>query len=209
FSEPLQLVHQEVAVPLRIGDLRGLSPTEQDEYLAEWLATEKQYRFDWRNAPLLRFQIDRRSDDSVQFSISFHHAILDGWSLATMLTELFNDYSVGPTDAAPLETLFRDFVAAEQDALSSAEARQYWSTMLSDAEPSRLPRFGKSAGPSRMASHDVAISPELSFQLKELARTAGVPIKTVLLAAHLRVLSLLTGGNDVLTGIASHGRPET
>ena len=48
FSEPLQLVHQEVAVPLQIGDLRSLSPTEQEEYLAQWLAAEKRNRFDWR-----------------------------------------------------------------------------------------------------------------------------------------------------------------
>ena len=213
FSEPLQLVHEQVAVPLRIGDLRGLSPAEQEEYLAEWLATEKQHRFDWRNPPLLRFQVDRRSADSFQFSFSFHHAILDGWSVATMLTELFNDYSVVQTDdRAPLSASFRDFVAAEQDALESAEARQYWTTVLSESEPSRVPRVGDSAGLSRnagMAGHDVAISPELSFQLQELARTAGVPLKTVLLAAHLRVLSLLTGSSDVLTGIASHGRPET
>ena len=145
FSEPLQLVHQEVAVPLRIGDLRRLSPTEQEEYLAQWLAAEKRHRFDWRNAPLLRFQIERRSEESFQFSFSFHHAILDGWSVATMLTELFNVYSVQQTDErsseAPLGASFRDFVAAERAILESEEARQYWSTMLSDSTQTRLPRL--------------------------------------------------------------------
>ena len=81
--------------------------------------------------------------------------------------------------------------------------------MLSEATQSRLPRLGQSAGPARVAAHSVDISPELSLALKELARTAGVPLKSVLLAAHLRALSVLTGSNDVLTGIVSHGRPET
>src|SRR5262249_13561787 len=156
---------------------------------------------------------ERRSEESVQFSLSFHHAILDGWSVATMLTELFNDYSVRQTgsgaSASPISALFRDFVAAERDALNSAEARQYWTTTLGEATQSRVPRLGRSAGPSRMAGQHVDISPELSFQLKELARTAGVPLKSVLLAAHLKVLHLITGSNDVLTGVASHGRPET
>src|SRR6185369_16761640 len=40
------------------------------------------------------------------------------------------------------------------------------------------------------------------------ARDAGVPIKSVLLAAHLRVLSQLGGQEDVVTGVVSHGRPE-
>jgi microcystin synthetase protein McyA len=214
FSEPLQLVHEKVEVPLRIEDLRSLTPTEQEEHVAQWLAAEKRHHFNWRKAPLLRFQITRRDEESFQFSFSFHHAILDGWSLATMLTELFNVYASGlkgdeRRTNAPLSSSFRDFVAAEQTVVNSAEARQYWTTMLSDAPHSRLPRLGQSAGPSRVAGHRVEISGELSLALKALARTAGVPLKSVLFAAHLRALSVLTGSNDVLTGMVSHGRPET
>ncbi|HEX7334998.1 MAG TPA: amino acid adenylation domain-containing protein [Pyrinomonadaceae bacterium] len=209
FSEPLQLVHEKFAVPLRIGDLRGLSPAEQEEYLAQWLVEEKRHRFDWRQGPPLRFQIERRSQESIQFSFSFHHAILDGWSLATMLTELFDVYSGRQTDESAVGASFRDFVAAERAIVNSEAAQHYWATQLSESPDSRLPRLGQSAGPSGVACHRIAISPELSFALKELARTAGVPLKSVLLAAHLRALSVLTGSNDVLTGIASHGRPET
>ena len=213
FSEPLQLVHEKVAVPLRIGDLRALPATEQEEYLAQWLATERRHRFDWRQAPVLRFQIERRSEESFQFSFSFHHAILDGWSVATMLTELFKIYSVRQTgersNEAPISASFRNFVAAERTAVNSEEAREYWANILSDDTQSPLPRLGASGGPSRVAGHLFDLSPELSSQLKELARTASVPLKSVLLAAHLRVLSILTGSDDVMTGIASHGRPET
>ena len=131
-----------------------------------------------------------------------------------MLTELFNVYASvlkgdEPRTNAPLSSSFRDFVAAEQAALNSAEAQQYWTGMLSDAPYSRMPRLGQSTGPSRIAGHSVDISGELSLALKALARTAGVPLKSVLLAAHLRALSVLTGSNDVLTGMVSHGRPET
>ena len=65
--------------------------------------------------------------------------------------------------------------------------------MLSEATQSRLPRLGKVLVHHEWLVATIDISPELSFQLKELARTAGVPLKSVLLAAHLRVLSLLTG----------------
>jgi aryl carrier-like protein len=76
FSEPLQLVHEEVAVPLRIGDLRSLSPTEQEEYLAQWLKAEKQHGFDWREAPLLRFQIERRDEESCDVFFFFKQKIM-------------------------------------------------------------------------------------------------------------------------------------
>jgi amino acid adenylation domain-containing protein len=213
FSEPLQLVHQEVAVPLRIGDLRSLPATEQEDYVAQWVAAERQDPFDWRKAPLLHFQVDRRSDETFQFSFSCHHAVLDGWSVATMLTELFNVHSSviqghERASTAPLGTAFRDFVAAEQAVLKSEEAQQYWTTMFSGATQTRLPRLIE-VGPMRMAGRGAELSTELFEGLKQLARRAGVPLKSVMLAAHLRVLSLLSGSEDVLTGVVSHGRTET
>jgi hypothetical protein len=47
--------------------------------------------------------------------------------------------------------------------------------------------------------HDVAISAELSARIKRTAGELGVPVKTVLLAAHVQVVSALTGEPDVLT----------
>src|SRR5205814_948472 len=41
-----------------------------------------------------------------------------------------------------------------------------------------------------------------------LARAAAVPLKSVLLAAHLQVVSFLAGRRDVLTGLILNGRPE-
>ena len=52
------------------------------------------------------------------------------------------------------------------------------------------------------------IPTEVSQSLKRLGKKAGVPLKSVLLAAHLRVLSLLNNQTDVLTGLVSNGRLE-
>src|SRR5262249_30676184 len=136
YSEPLQLIHEEVAVPLEFADLRALSAAEQEEVISDWLAAEKQLRFDWRQAPLLRFHVHRRAEDAFQFSFSFHHAILDGWSVATMLTGLFNAYAARDSEAgasaAVVSASYRDFVAAERAMLNSEAAREYWRTMLSE-----------------------------------------------------------------------------
>jgi hypothetical protein len=40
---------------------------------------------------------------------------------------------------------------------------------------------------------DVLIEPALSARLKDFARMAGVPLKSVLLAAHMRVMQLIMG----------------
>ena len=59
-----------------------------------------------------------------------------------------------------------------------------------------------------MRGPEVQVEPETLQGLKELARRAGVPLKTVLLAAHQRVMSLLYGQSDVTSGLLWNGRPE-
>src|SRR5690606_17951463 len=44
--------------------------------------------------------------------------------------------------------------------------------------------------------------------LRALASAAGVPLKSVLLAAHLKALSQLTDQESFHTGLVLHGRPE-
>ena len=92
YSEPLQLVQKSVTMSLAVEDISPLSAAEQEAVLAQWQEAEKQRYFDWRRTPLLRFHIHRRSAETFQFSFANHHAILDGWSVAAMLTELCGSY---------------------------------------------------------------------------------------------------------------------
>ncbi|MBM4090487.1 MAG: amino acid adenylation domain-containing protein, partial [Planctomycetes bacterium] len=92
YSQPLQLVEREVAVPLSVEDLTRLSADEQTARVRAWLEDEKGRTFDWTTAPLWRLQVHRLATDRFQLSLSFHHAIADGWSVATLLAELFGSY---------------------------------------------------------------------------------------------------------------------
>ena len=55
---------------------------------------------------------------------------------------------------------------------------------------------------------EVPISPQTSRALKKLAIEAGAPLKSVLLAAHMKAMSIATGETDVVTGLVANGRPE-
>lgn len=217
FDEPLQLVHSAVEAPLHVDDLSEMSEGEQEQAIDDWITREKSSRFDWTRAPLLQFQIHLRGENTFQFSFSFHHAILDGWSVATMFTELFQHYlsilgrQVYELDPPPLAS-YGDFVALEREAIDSTESRRYWLDKLADSNPSRLPRWPVTKTQphtrDRVQRKRVPIPAEVSEGLKRLSEAASVPLKSVLLAAHLRVLSLLCGERDVVTGIVSNGRPE-
>ncbi|MBW4617799.1 MAG: amino acid adenylation domain-containing protein [Cyanosarcina radialis HA8281-LM2] len=214
YREPLQLVRKKVDIPLPVEDLRHLSVAEQDNILGLWFEAEKKHPFAYQNAPLLRFQIHRRSEETFQFSFTEHHAILDGWSLASAISELFEHYlfllgkEVPPIAPLPVSH-FRDFVALQKQAWQSVECQEYWQQKLHSCQMTTLPRWGVKSGVATVYSVEVAIDPEVSQSLKQLADTLGVPLRSVLLAAHLQVLSVVSSRSDVLTGLSSNGRPET
>ena len=221
YSEALQLVHQEVRVPFEIEDLRHLPMAGQERIIRERIEAERLTRFDWTLAPLLRFQVQRRSEQTFQFTLSFHHAILDGWSLASLLSEIFNRYvsflrRTGIDAAMPPETTFRDYVALELEALSSEEQRFYWAQKLDESTSTKLPRWPASrraedvvAAVPQVREVLVPLTAEQCQGLRHLATAEGVPLKSLLLAAHLRVMSFQSAQADVLTGVVSNGRPET
>ncbi|SOD02868.1 amino acid adenylation domain-containing protein, partial [bacterium JGI 053] len=215
YPEPLQLVHAEAGVPLGVDDLRHLPPEAQEAALDAWMREEMERPFDRSVAPLARFHAHRLEDGAFRFSLTEHHAVLDGWSTASLLTELFRHYvalrdgTQDLTGEAP-RLGFGDFVALERRALASEETRGWWARALDGAETTFLPRGDapRAVETRGAASHAAELSAGASEALKRLAARAGVPLKSVLLAAHLRVLALLGGREQVLTGLVANGRPE-
>jgi amino acid adenylation domain-containing protein len=212
FSEPLQLVHREVRIPLEAYDLRALSPAEQEAELDRWFESETRRLFDWREAPLIRFHVHRRGEDRIQFSWSEHHAILDGWSVAAMILELGKDYLAllkhGPEVPPPAtsKSRYRDFVALERQVLANAEARRFWRDLLRDAPMTILPRLAeRPPKPSRVVSLQMDLPSE---QVQALANRAGVPLKNALIVLHARVLALASGQDDLVFGVVNNGRLE-
>ncbi|MGH9759647.1 MAG: condensation domain-containing protein, partial [Blastocatellia bacterium] len=216
FSEPLQLVHKEVTVPFEIDDLSNLTPDEQKKAVACTIQREKKGRFDHTKAPLVRFHAHPQSEETFRFTVTEDHAILDGWSVARMIAEIFRRYFfqlglVESTVENPPTPTFRDFVALERKVLEDEEHRKFWVETLKDAPILRLPRW-QAPGDGGIADEQrvrtINIPAEVHSGLRRLAEGLDVPLRTVLLAAHLKVLSILGGGPVVSTGVVFNGRLE-
>ena len=218
--EPIQRVHRQIAVPIGHSDLLGLDETAQQAAIHAFVKREATLAFNWAQAPLFRVHVHERGT-SFQFTLSAHHAILDGWSVASLLTELFRDYLIGlgapGNSPAKLESpTFGHFVALERAAASNKGSREFWTSALESAPVLALPKpFANSSAIADAATSrgrcltlPVEVGTDVSAGLVRLAESLGVPVKSVLLTAHVRVLSLLGGNEDVVTGLVSNGRPE-
>ena len=216
FSEPLQLVHGAIDVPIEVVDLRATERTAAEQVLADWRSAEIRRPFDLGRAPLFRVVVHVLRDDEFQFWWSFHHGIMDGWSLHSAVAELFAGYTAvrqgrSPELTAP-KTRYRNYIALELEALEEPEHREFWLGQLAGAQPGTLPiPPRRTAGPDE-STVDVRwedVPADLLSRLNHLADELRVPVRTLLLAAHLRVTSGLLGRSDVITGVIANGRPET
>ncbi len=214
YNEPLQLVHRQAQVPMQVFDISDLDAAAQDKAVGAFVDAERKTSFSLDDAPLLRIFIHVRSPKAIQYTLSFHHAILDGWSVASFQTELFNAYfsllESGATalDLAPLALTPRTTATAERRALGCPQHRSFWNAYLSDHVFTALPPADGEVAPDMDRTRGIHIDTGVSTRLQALAATLSVPIRTVLLTAHMRVLAMLAGKDDVTTGLVSNVRPE-
>jgi amino acid adenylation domain-containing protein len=136
--------------------------------------------------------------------------------LQSTLAEIFQTHfallrNASIPEPKPFATSFRDFIALEQASLESEECRRFWRDSLSDPTVTEIapwPAESSATGRKRARNLVVHIPDEVSEGLHRMAVNAAVPIKSVLLAAHLKVMSLVMGQSDVITGLVCNGRPE-
>ncbi|MGK4585674.1 amino acid adenylation domain-containing protein [Kitasatospora sp. HPMI-4] len=214
FSEPLQIVDAEVAGALEITDLRELDASSADAEIRRHVDERRYHQYEFERAPLYRLRVHLRPE-TVELVLSFHHAILDGGSVANLISELLQDYlhSLGLEIEAVADRALPSparHVLAERQALESAEARAYWTGRFAGVQLPQLSAFRphQPAGSDDLIMRNVELGAELTGAVRDFARERTLPVKSVLFAAHLLTLRLFSGSADVTTGLITHGRPE-
>ncbi len=194
---------------LAVCDLGALPEERAEREIALWMQAERRRRFDWGQPPWLRCTVHLRGPGRIQLSLS--EPCLDGWSVAVLLTELLQRMAGAAADPSSLAATPADHAGLELAALASEETRGFWRAVLDGAPSHRLPRWpGARRRPEEppVRRAEVDLPPGTAGRLADIARTAGVPLKSLLLAVHLKLLAGLTGESEVLTGLLSSGRPE-
>ena len=135
--------------------------------------------------------------------LTYHHIVVDGWSLPILLQEIFASYY---GQRLPAATPYRSFVTwlAERD-LDAAHAA--WRDVLAGFDTPTLvgPPGRLGLGPRGVESFRVP--EETTRALGELARSHHTTVNTVLQGAWAQLLMWLTGQHDVVFGTAVSGRP--
>ncbi|MEZ5819098.1 MAG: condensation domain-containing protein [Hyphomicrobiaceae bacterium] len=213
-ASPLQVVLRDPVVKLRIVELGDLDEEAQQCELQQQELRERREGFAFGDV-LWRVSAFRRGPETFQLVLVLHHAIVDGWSFATLLAELWTEYqrpgSVPDQVSGPS---YGVYVALERAAARSEAAAARWRSLLENAVFSGFPRDLSPElvlTPGEVAVkrfHLHALPAETTSLAQALARRLAVPNKSVFLAAWFKWLSLVSGRDDVVSGVVTHGRPE-
>ncbi|HEV7898363.1 MAG TPA: amino acid adenylation domain-containing protein, partial [Planosporangium sp.] len=201
--QPLQAVLDTVEPEVRLFDA-----AEPIDDLLETVLTEDRARgFDLERAPLWRVAIIH-GDDIHYFLLSHHHALLDGWSLPSLLHELFATYEAlraGDPPPNPPARPYREYVA-HLATLDLDDARAYWSATLAGLDattPLPLSGSGTRGGSSYV---ERALPEGLHRRVHEHCRSHGLTVNTLVHAAWALVLARYSGRDDVVFGTTVSGR---
>ena len=145
----------------------------------------------------------RTAEDRHRCVLTFHHIVLDGWSLPILLQEIFAGYY---GQRLPAAAPYRRFVTwlADRD-LDAAHAA--WREVLAGFDTPTLVGPPGRLGLGQRGVASFRVPEETTRALSELARSHHTTVNTVLQAAWAQLLMWLTGQHDVVFGTAVSGRP--
>ncbi|MBQ4859986.1 non-ribosomal peptide synthetase, partial [Pseudoalteromonas sp. MMG007] len=201
----VHLIAGKINLPLNVIDLRELDNCQKKTSISQWVEAEKVAPIDL-NGPLWSITIMLLEDNSFVYALSFHHALLDGWSVATLNTVLFRLYisELNGIDFQPQQALpYRYFIAQELESAESLDAISYWRGVANEAQ---VPWWTCKGKVSSIAK-EFQLSSEQMNGVARLSSELNVSEKNILLTAYLSLLAMLNGQDNVTTTVVMHSRP--
>lgn len=214
-ERPVQVVKRSAEMPIEVQDWRGCSAEQREERIEALRRADLARGFDLSQPPLMRAVLIRTADDSHDLFWSFHHILMDGWSMFQVLGQVFAAYDAlaeGKTFEIKSPRPYRDYIRwLKQQSLSRAES--FWRENLAGfTAPTALPvdtspHDAADADGEDFASLAAYLSSETTAALAALASKHHLTLNTILQASWALLLSRASGEEDVLFGAVVSGRP--
>ncbi|MEH1894384.1 MAG: amino acid adenylation domain-containing protein [Nostoc sp.] len=215
-KEPVQIVHRQVNLPWQEYNWQHLSPEEQQEKLELFFQSDRSSGFELKQPALMRLTLVQLSDISYNFTLSHHHLLLDGWSVALVFKEVLACYKAfSNSQDLYLESIrpYRDYIVwLQQQNLSEAET--FWRQMLKGfTTPTQLLVNQRARKlPTQTDGYEereVKLSVITTTALQSVAKQHQLTLNTLVQGAWALLLSCYSGQEDVVFGAVTSGRPPT
>ena len=211
-DRPLQIVYHSINMEIVELDWRHLGDAQVQERLDAWLEKDRQRGFDFERPGLMRLAWVDLPGNRSRLIWSFHHIVLDGWSLPLVMGEVFQTYSLmmkGEDPRLPQAGGYEEFISY-LETVDKGDALQFWKLYLAEFEgatPLPNKRSYSLSSEKTFLENELLLDTSFTSRLQQFARDHHVTLNTVLQAAWGVLLSRYSGDRDVVFGTTVSGRP--
>lgn len=179
---------------------RELAWEESTADLETWMVEDRRRGFDLHDGPLFRVCVRRVSSERAEVRLSFHHLVMDGWSIARLLADVVGQYREGTSPSAPSYARHLHFLGR----LDREGAGRFFEELLGGAPPlTALPSEGVGRT-SRIVEHSVTVT---NAEVVAAARETGTTPAQWVAGAYALSLGTFGRSRDVVLGQTVSGRP--
>ena len=209
-GNPKQSVHPATTIVPALHDWHDLDHTQTDKKLDEFLAADRLMGIDAASFPPFRVNIFHINSGQSKLLWTLPHSLLDGRSFAPLLNDVFERYQqiVNGTQTPIVITDGQNIFKSHCHALSNMShvaGEDHFANALAGWEGSDG-LVDTDTEPTRKIETPLHLTKQQSAALVRLAKSADVPLSSVILMAWGVVLGRFTGHGDVVFGNTRNGR---
>lgn len=211
---PVQWALPHIKVDFKFLDWSDRDPAQSEIALQEFLARNSQLVMPFDKAPPWRVRLIKLAPENSVIIWSAHHAIQDGTALSLIYSELFKVYSdlcdgsEGAAELPPAPSFIEHCAALEQ--LDHRPAQDYFRQYLAGFDaPNKLDNVFLSHDDTSNQARlmlDRTLGRDSADRLRERAKTWGVTVSDMVLAAWGLVMARCSGRDEAVFGVTRSGR---
>lgn len=177
--------------------------------------SEVKTALDISNPGLFRLVVLIEKSPSNVFSLIFtsHHAIEDGWSVATLLADFISLYTEQQFQRPKYKLSYGEFILHERRAVADEKHRRFWKTYLKNYEKPIL-KYNSHNPPATEISNSliekrvINLPNALAESLLNMAGQWHMGVDMILLSAYAKLLSECYQHQDIVLGLVVNNRLE-
>lgn len=210
-KRPMQVVIQDFKSKVYFEDISIMNKNKQAQYAEEFIRKDRERGFDLLRDILIRISVLKLEEQCFSVLWSFHHIILDGWSMGILIDEFFKIYvSLRKNSSVQLDGpvpfgRYMKWLGKQNQKVGI----EYWNNYLCDYNSlSMVPGYKKTS------ENDAYIQQEIEFRLdnsimekiNQLSKLCKVTISTIIKTVWGVMLQRYNNTDDVVFGGVVSGR---
>lgn len=206
-KKPVQVVLKKCEVAYMQMDWQGLLEEKIEMEYEKFLRNDRNMGFQLENAPLMRFALIQIKEDLHYFVWTFHHIIMDGWSLPLVIEQMLHNYraiqnhiSVAMEDK---KALYKNYIKWLNDQ-DVNKAKAYWKEAMQEGQDVVVFTQIQSQGENHKKTY--RFEPELENEIKSFLKKNTLTEYQLFNCAYAIMLSKYFGKENVIYGVTVSGR---